>query len=85
MEEWLSFVHVVTANEDRQDAAKARGLDVHPRIKHKVPTQGTGRQEANTPFCTTGTFASSQGNTGREATHWPVPTVHSPTSEIQKN
>lgn len=39
-EDGLSFVRVVTANEDRCDAARARGLDVHSRIKHRVPTLG---------------------------------------------
>lgn len=38
-QEGLPFVPLM-ANEDRHDAAEARGLDVHSRIKHRVPTQG---------------------------------------------
>lgn len=59
LQEGFSFVHVVTANEDRHEVAKARGLDVHSRIKQTSHTVA-GRQEANVPFFTTGTFAYSQ-------------------------
>lgn len=31
---------MLIVNEDRHEAAKARGLDVYSRIKHRVPTQG---------------------------------------------
>lgn len=41
----LSCVHGGTAKEDRHGAAKARGLEVHSRIKHGVPTQRQAGRE----------------------------------------
>lgn len=67
MEEGLSFVHVVTSNEDRRDTAKARGLDVHSRIKHRVRTQGQAGRKP-TSLSVHRDLCLVTGHAGREAT-----------------